>query len=312
MTVPERRDSPASSSRESASEPRGKEVSGKHSVYTHFPKDRNYDICLRTKITRVPCRKRTDTVVPRAENFGDLITADHKVLSEGCELRNDHRYAVAVQNLATQWIQSYPCKTKTSQETQKSLQKFLEPDRKRKVIYTYNSLEFGKACEDHSWNHSSSTYRTDRKQLGLLKEQCAESRKAPLLYCCNQVWMKIGGQIPWNVKPICETSQIYYLMGRRPMKDVLGNHVKDLLFRLVHWLSIALSLRRTSQESINLERKSYLDCSSDTLRSWKRWTHRKSTRKDSMRKTWYFHKENGNFIFPIAVGRIKPLEEIKT
>ena len=34
--------------------------------------------------------------------------------------------------------------------------------------------------------------------------------------------MKIGGQIPWNVTPICETSQISYLMGRPPMKDVLG------------------------------------------------------------------------------------------
>ena len=77
--------------------------------------------------------------------------------------------------------------------------------------------------------------------------------------------MKIGGQIPWNVTPICETSQIYYLMGRRPMKDVLGNHLKDRLFHLVHWLNITLFLRRISQESINLERKSYLDCSSDTL-----------------------------------------------
>ena len=42
--------------------------------------------------------------------------------------------------------------------------------------------------------------------------------------------MKVGGQSLWNVKPICETSQIYYLMGRRPMKDVLGNHLKDRLF----------------------------------------------------------------------------------
>ena len=43
--------------------------------------------------------------VPRAENFGDLITADHKVLSGGCESRNNHRYAVVVQDLPTQWIQ---------------------------------------------------------------------------------------------------------------------------------------------------------------------------------------------------------------
>ena len=52
--------------------------------------------------------------------------------------------------------------------------------------------------------------------------------------------MNIGGQIPWNVLPICETSQIYYLMGGRPMTDVLGNFLKDLLFHLVHWLSITL------------------------------------------------------------------------
>ena len=62
-----------------------------------------------------------------------------------------------VQDLATQWIQAYSCKTKTSQETQRSLQKFLEPDRKPRIIYTDNSLEFGKACEDLSWNHCTST-----------------------------------------------------------------------------------------------------------------------------------------------------------
>ena len=77
--------------------------------------------------------------------------------------------------------------------------------------------------------------------------------------------MKVGGQILWNVTPICETSQIYDLMGRRPMKDVLDTHLMDQLFHLVHWLSITLSLRRISQESINLVTKSYLDCSSDTL-----------------------------------------------
>ena len=31
----------------------------KHSIYTHFPKDRNCDICLRTKITRALCNTRS-------------------------------------------------------------------------------------------------------------------------------------------------------------------------------------------------------------------------------------------------------------
>ena len=29
---------------------------GKHNVHTHFSKDRNCEICKRTKITRAPCR----------------------------------------------------------------------------------------------------------------------------------------------------------------------------------------------------------------------------------------------------------------
>ena len=78
--------------------------SGKHSVFTHFPNDPNCDICLTTKITRASCRRRAGTVVPRAEHFGHLIPADQKVLCEESESRNNHRYAVVVQDLATQWL----------------------------------------------------------------------------------------------------------------------------------------------------------------------------------------------------------------
>ena len=130
---------------------------GKRSIYSHFPKYRNCDICFRTEKTRASCRRRANAVTPRAEQFGDLITADHKVLSAECKSRNNHRYAVLVQDLATQWIQSYPCKTKTSQETEKSLQKFLGPTTKPEVTYTDNSSEFGKSCEELSWNHCTST-----------------------------------------------------------------------------------------------------------------------------------------------------------
>ena len=94
----------------------------------------------------------------------------------------------------------------------------------------------------------------DQKQMGLLREQHAEWRKAPLPYC-NQIWMKIGGQILWNAFPICETFKIYYLMGRLHTKDVLDNHLKNQSFHLVHWLSITLSLRKTSQESHQFGKK---------------------------------------------------------
>ena len=125
--VPEHRDSHASTSHEPSLEPMSKRSVnlGKHSVYTHFPKDRNSEICKLTKITRAPCRRRNGAAVPSAENFDDLITAVNKVLSENCEFRNKHRYAIVLQDLATQWIQSYPCKSKTSQETRKEFAKVL-------------------------------------------------------------------------------------------------------------------------------------------------------------------------------------------
>ena len=70
--VPERRDSHASSSHELSLEPAISVDLGKHSVETHFPKDRNCEICQRTKNTRAPCRRRNGGAVPRAENFGEV------------------------------------------------------------------------------------------------------------------------------------------------------------------------------------------------------------------------------------------------
>ena len=63
------------------------------------------------------------------------------------------------------WCKTWPpngssrirARQKTSQETERNLQKFLESNRKPKVIYTDHSLEFGKACEYLSWNHCTST-----------------------------------------------------------------------------------------------------------------------------------------------------------
>ena len=141
--------------------------------------------------------------------------------------------------------------------------------------------------------------------------------------------MKVGGEILWNAIPICETLQIYYLIGRRPMKDVLGNHLKDRLFHLVHRLSITLFLRKTSQESISLERKSYLDCSSDTLCTrgeFGRVTQLTDTDIEELEtmdaseiyskrlnaKEVIFPEEKGEYIFQSQIDESTPLEQIKT
>ena len=82
--VPERRDSHASSSHGLSFEPTRSADLGKHSVFTHFPNYRNCEICKRHQ--NAEGHRAEDVLaksVLRSENFGDLITADHKVLSEG-------------------------------------------------------------------------------------------------------------------------------------------------------------------------------------------------------------------------------------
>ena len=63
---------------------------------------------------------------------------------------------MVVQDLATQWIQAYPCKNKTSQETQRSLQRLLDRPGSLKS-FTLTILWNVANCEDLSWNHCTST-----------------------------------------------------------------------------------------------------------------------------------------------------------
>ena len=310
--VPERRDSHASSSHELSLEPTRSADLGKHSVYTHFPKDRNCKICKKTKITRAPCRRRIGGAVPRAENFDDLITADHKVLSDTCEPRNNHRHAVVVQDLATQWIQACPCKAKTSQETQRSLQKFLEPDRKPKVIYIDNSLEFAKACEDLSWNHCTSTPH--------------RSEKVRLRYCCNQVWMKSGGQIPRNAFPICETFRISCLMGKTPYEKRFGEPFNEPIIpfgSLVKYYPIsAKDQSRIHQFGQKVLSGLFLGYALYAGGIWKgdmmvadveelETMDASEIYAKRLSEKEVFPGTYGKFIFPVADGRIKLLEEIR-
>ena len=83
---------------------------------------------------------------------------------------------------------------------ERALQKFLEPTRKLKVIYTDNSKEFGKSCEDLSWNHCTSTpHRSETNGIAeravrrvkegtsavLLQSGLNESWWADAMECCT-------------------------------------------------------------------------------------------------------------------------------
>ena len=154
---------------------------GKHNVHTHFPKDRNCEICKRTKITRAPCRRRNGEAVLRAVNFGDLITADRKVLSDNCESRNNHRYAVVVKDQATQWIQRIRAKPKLHKKPREACKSSWNPRGILKSItltIPWNSAKLVKI----SPGIIARLHHTDRRLMELQKKSSAQSKKRYL--CC--------------------------------------------------------------------------------------------------------------------------------
>ena len=271
-----------------------------------------------------PCRRRNGGALLRAGKFGDLIKADHKVLSDNCQSQNNHRHAVVVQDLATQWIQAYPFKTKTSQQTQRSMQNFLEPDGKPKVIY--NSLEYGEACEDLSWNHCTSTpLRSETNGIAeRAMRRVKEGTSAVLLQSgLNESWCADFMECYTYLRNV----QNLLSDGKTPKERRLEQPFKVPLFHLVHWLSITLLTAKDPSRIHQFGKKVlpglFLGFAlyagefggvtywSQTLRSWRRWTHQKSTRKDSNAKEVIYHRENGKFIFQPQMDELRFLEEIK-
>ena len=200
------------------------------------------------------------------------------------------------------------------------MQKFLEPNRKPKVIYTDNSLEFDKACEDLSWNHCTSTpHRSETNgiaeravrrvkeatsvvllQSGLNESWWADSMEC-YAYLRNIHDLLSDGKTPHErrfgqpftgpIIPFCSLVEYYPISAKDQSRiHQFGKKVLPGLF-----LGYALYAGEFGKVTYWLQ----------TLRSWKRWTHLKSTRKGLNAKEVIFPKEKGKFIFPIADGRIK-------
>ena len=194
--VSERRDSHANSSHEPSLEPTPSRsvVLGTHSVHTHFRTDRNCQICQKTKINKSPVQKTHWRSRTSCRKFWWFDCSRVKVVNletiidvqSWCRTwpPNGSSHIYAKQKL----LRKHKGAFKSSWSRVGSLKSFT-------LTIPWNSANFVKIFPGILVRR----HHTDPKQMGLLKEQCAEYRKVRVLYCCNQVWMKIGGQIPWNV-----------------------------------------------------------------------------------------------------------------
>ena len=133
--------------------------------------------------------------------------------------------------------------------------------------------------------------------------------------------MKVGGQILWNVTPICETSQIFYLMGRPHMRGRFGKPLRGPIIpfgSLVEYYPMsAKNQSRIHQFGKKVLPGLFLGYALYAGGIWKgdvlvadieeleTMDASEIYSKRLNAKEVIFPKEKGEFIFPIADGRIK-------
>ena len=292
--------------------------SRKQSLYSHFPQDRNCGVCVRTKMTKALCRRRTGEAPPRAEKFGDLITADHKVLIEEGELRNNHRYAVVVQDLVTQRLQSYPCKTKVFSGDGKEFTKVFRAVTKATSYIYVQSIGICKflwwfilesphfrtsSIRDkwHCWKRrtkserrkfsSIATIRIGWKMVGCFCGLLLPSAKRPSPPGRreNSLWKTIWRTTQRANNSFWSNGWISSDFRARSIKT--SSIWQDSIARHLSWVGI--------DRGENLERRhSY--CGSGRI--CKSWTHQKFILEEWTRKKYWYQKKRRLIHIPVADG----------
>ena len=170
---------------------------------------RRTQTCLKTKITRASCRRRTGTVVPQNSQWRKWIAKQSSICRGGTRFGTHSGYS---HTRVKQKLPSRPRRAWWSSWSRRGNQKSFTLT----IPWNLASLARNYPVIIVRQHH------TDHKQMGLLREQCAEWKKVRLLFCCNQVWMRNGGRIPLSFIAICETFKISWLMGKHNIERRFG------------------------------------------------------------------------------------------
>ena len=213
------------------------------------------------------------------------------------------------------WCKTWPpngsshirAKQKLLRKHKRSLQKFMEPNGKPKAIFTANSLDFGKACEDLSWNHCTSTpHRSETNGIAerathILKEDTSTGRFLGILR--NIQDLLSDGKTPYERRfgqtfkgPVIPFGSLveYHPITAKDQSRIhqFGKKVLPGLFR--GYALYAGGIWKGDVLIADLEELESMDAS-------------EIYSKRLNAKEVIFPKEKGEFIFPIADGRIKLL-----
>ena len=212
--------------------------------------------------------------MPRAEHFGDLITADHKVLSAESASRNNHRYAVVVggTRLGNTVDTILPCRTKTFSGDSEEPHEVPGADEEPKSHWHWQFLGIWEVLRGiilESLYVNTAQIRNNGTAERVVR-RVKEGTSAVLLQSGlgNELWAD-------SMECYCHLRNIQdlFLMGKHLTTGGSESHLTDRWYRLEQWSNIILFLRKTNLDCINLVQKAcqvyFLCYASYAVRIWK-------------------------------------------
>ena len=192
---------------------------------------------------------RQTATLGRSRKFGDLLTADHKVLNKEGESRRNHPVR---------------CRCWRSCHSMDSILSVPNKD------FTRDGKEFTKVprtvAKKTSYLHGQLLgnwkilWRSimESSNLNTSSIRDGECKKELQQYCYNQAWMKDGGLVVWNAIAICEMSKTSWQMGKTLYERRFGEPSKGPIIPCGAMADIRFR-REINQHFINLARKYYLE-----------------------------------------------------
>ena len=191
------------------------------------------------------------------------ITADHKVLSNTSEARNKHRYAIVGPPNRSRHIRANTKLLRKHQGACKSSWSQLGGLKSFILTILWNSEKLVKIFPGIIVRLH---HHTDRRLMVLQKKQCADWKKTPLLYCLllqsglNESWWADSMECYTYLRNVTDLLSD----GKTPYERRFGQPFKWPVIPFGSLVEYHPITAEDQSESINLERKSFLYCSSDT------------------------------------------------
>ena len=117
-------------------------------------------------------RKNQKISILRTEKYGDLTTAEHKILNEGRESRNNHRYAVVLQFSPLSVIRVKP----KLHRRRRRIYESSESRHRSQKLFIRTITFFGKYFEELSWNHRTN-YTSSIRDKRNCRMSCTSNKR---------------------------------------------------------------------------------------------------------------------------------------